>query len=109
MPMRRLNYWLVFVLLSLPVAAVAGGGPYKDLYQPIAKIKALDKDGLLQMHYRIKPKDPGVALPQVELKLVVDGAETAIPLDADGGFELPLRADWAEHDAQFVTNQPKGS
>lgn len=100
---------LFVVLLAAAPFACAGSIPYKNFYAPLAKATAADPEHQLRVRLKIKPKDPSVDLAKVELKLVAGTSETPLPLDAHGLFELPLRQELADADAQIVSNQPKGT
>jgi hypothetical protein len=106
MTMRRRSLVAALLLAASPLA-LAGGGPYKDLYTPLSRARAADPEHRLDIRYRVRPKNPDVRVADVELKIVAKGVETPLPIGPEGTFELPLDAEWAKSDAELVTNQPK--
>jgi hypothetical protein len=109
---------LVALLLSgLMMAATAFAAdpvgrtiPYQKLYEPIAKMRSGDPQGILIARLQARAAEKGKPLP-ADLKLELRTGGTSQPIAFDhvsGRFELPIRADWASGDTtQIWLNYPK--
>ncbi|MDN3920745.1 hypothetical protein [Roseateles violae] len=65
--------------------------------------------GLFRMEFRLKTSDPARPLPPTKLAIQHEEQYIAIPVQADGLFELPILPQQQAKEADLAINQPKGS
>lgn len=110
--MKRLQGWLIALLL-LPFAAQADEWrelPYEDIARMPVILAKVDADHVFSTRFLIERADGRQALPSnLRVEVLASGKAYPVPVDADGGLQLPVRQDWVDAGATLRVNQPKGS
>ena len=111
--MSRLPLVLLCMSVSLAAACAEPEGrsiPYQKLYEPLAAVKKADPQGIVAASLRAESAQDGQPLPaDLKIELRHGTAHDPVAVDAQGHFEMPLKADWASTDASLWVNQPRSA
>jgi hypothetical protein len=109
--MRPALIALLWLLTAASANAANAEGrtiPYQKLYDPVAKARQVDPQGIMITSFRARTPQPGQALPSdLRLELQAGTVKQTIAVARDGAFILPIRPEWAATDAVLWVNHPK--
>lgn len=108
-----LNRLALVALLTLAVVAPASAEwrdvSYADMVKMPLTLKKVDPEKIFSTTFYAKPGDGHTALPaDFRLQAVAKGQIVAVPIQADGRIDLPVRQDWLDSGTVLQTNVPKG-
>ena len=81
---------------------------YDEMYERLKRMQDSKLDRV-RLQIKLKSKNAAVAPAQMRIAIVNDHVTVPLPITADGGVTLPLRADLYKTSADIRSNQPKGT
>lgn len=82
--------------------------PYRDAYEFANRIERVPHDKV-RVKLQLKPRDKTIRQSDLRLRLAGENVEIAVPLGEDGEFAIPRSPEALADQAEFVTNQKRGS